>query len=193
MVRWRYTYEIETCLRETDCKFCCGKDGADMGARHSNQKLDLTGQRFGRLTVLEPAANVGTKTAWLCRCDCGKDAVVATQRLRDGHRTSCGCDKDLFGESPSTIGRASLTYIDGTCVEMLRAKTVRKNNTSGVPGVEWHARKQRWRATICFKGKRHYLGVYTRFDDAVKARKDAEARFHDSFLLEYDQERAQCE
>ena len=76
---------------------------------------------------------------------------------------------------------------------MLRAKTVRKNNTSGVPGVEWHARKQRWRATICFKGKRHYLGVYTRFDDAVKARKDAEARFHDSFLLEYDQERAQCE
>lgn len=88
MVRWRCTYEIETCLRETDCKFCCGKDGADMGGRHSNQKLDLTGQRFGRLTVLEPAVNVGTKTAWLCRCDCGKDAVVVTQRLRDGHRTS---------------------------------------------------------------------------------------------------------
>lgn len=38
-------------------------------------------------------------------------------------------------------GIRGLTYIDGTCVEMLRAKTVRRNNTSGVPGVEWVARK----------------------------------------------------
>lgn len=164
-----------------------------MAERHSRRKLDLTGQRFGRLTVLEPAENLGSKTAWLCRCDCGQETVVATQRLRDGHRTSCGCDKELFGESPATIGRASLTYIDGTCVEMLRAKTIRKNNTSGVPGVEWWARKQRWRATICFKGKRHYLGSYILFEDAVKARKEAEARFHDSFVREYEQRMQQSE
>ena len=103
---------------------------------YSRKKLDLTGQRFGKLTVLEPAANVSTKTAWLCRCDCGKEAVVTTQRLRDGHRTSCGCDKELFGEPPSAIGRASLTYIDGTCVEMLRTRPVSSNNTSGVTGVD---------------------------------------------------------
>lgn len=157
-----------------------------MAAYHSRKKLDLTGQRFGKLIVLAPAENVGTRTAWLCRCDCGQETVVITQRLRDGHRTSCGCDKEFFGETPSVIGRASLTYIDGTCVEMLRAKTIRKNNTSGVPGVEWWVRKQRWRATICFKGKRHYLGSYSRFEDAVKARKEAEARFHDSFVQEYE-------
>lgn len=158
-----------------------------MAGHHSRKKLDLTGQRFGKLTVLAPAENVGSRTAWLCRCDCGRETAVVTQRLRDGHRTSCGCDKELFGEPPSAIGRASLTYIDGTCVEMLRAKTVRKNNTSGVPGVEWWIRKQRWRATICFKGKRHYLGSYSRFEDAVKARKEAEIRFHDSFVREYEQ------
>ncbi len=158
-----------------------------MAEYHSRKKLDLTGQRFGKLTVLAPAENVGSRTAWLCRCDCGQETVVITQRLRDGHRTSCGCDKENFGEPPCAIGRASLTYIDGTCVEMLRAKTIRKNNTSGVPGVEWWVRKERWRATICFKGKRHYLGSYSRFEDAVKARKEAEARFHDSFVREYDQ------
>lgn len=158
-----------------------------MAGHHSRKKLDLTGQRFGKLTVLSPAENIGNRTAWLCRCDCGRETAVITQRLRDGRQTSCGCDNALFGESPSAIGRASLTYIDGTCVEMLRAKTVRKNNTSGVPGVEWSAQKQRWRAAICFKGTRHYLGSYSRFEDAVNARKEAEAKFHDSFLQEYDQ------
>ena len=153
--------------------------------KHSRRRLDLTGQRFGKLTVLAPAENVGRLSAWRCRCDCGQETVVVTKRLRDGHRTSCGCDKEFFGESPAEIGRASLTYVDGTCVEMLRAKTVRCNNTSGVPGVDWLAKKQRWRASICFKGKRYYLGSYTGFQDAVKARKAAEENLHDRFLREY--------
>lgn len=149
---------------------------------YSRKKLDLTGQRFGKLTVLEPADNVAAKTAWLCRCDCGKEAVVTTQRLRDGRRTSCGCDKELFGEPPSAIGRASLTYIDGTCVEMIRTRPVRSNNTSGVTGVDWLASKGRWRATICFKGKRRYLGSYEKLEDAVKARKRAEEEVFEPFL-----------
>ena len=43
----------------------------------------------------------------------------------------------------------------------------------------------RWRATICFKGKRHYLDSYKNFDDAVLARKQAENQLHDRFLQEY--------
>ncbi|MDE7219340.1 MAG: hypothetical protein K2O45_06945 [Oscillospiraceae bacterium] len=154
---------------------------------HSNKKLNLTGQRFGKLTVLAPAENIGGRTAWLCRCDCGQETVAPTVRLRDGHRTSCGCDKALFGKPPAEVGRASLTYVDGTCVEMIRAGTVRCNNTSGVPGVDWRAKKQRWRAMICFKGTRYYLGSYKNFDDAVKARKRAEEQLHQPFLDEYAQ------
>lgn len=154
---------------------------------HFPEKLDLTGQRFGKLTVLEPAEKIGGRTAWRCLCDCGQKTVVTTMRLRDGHRTSCGCDKEHFGEPPHAVAHASLTYIDGTCVEVLRAKTVRKNNTSGVPGVDWLGRKQLWRATICFKGTRHYLGSYKRFEDAVEARKRAEEQFFDSFLQEFDE------
>ena len=123
---------------------------------HSRKKLDLTGQRFGHLTVLAPAENIGSRTAWLCRCDCGREAVVRTNRLRSGHTGSCGC---MAAEAVPGEGLRGLTYIDGTCVEMIRAKTVRKNNTSGVPGVDWVTCKRLWRATICFKGKRHYLGT----------------------------------
>ena len=149
-------------------------------AGHSRKKLDLTGQRYGRLTVLAPAENIGSRTAWLCRCDCGRETVVRTNRLRSGHTSSCGCAAP--GASPGT--GLSLTYIDGTCVEMLRAKTVRRNNTSGVPGVDWRADTGRWRAVICFKGQRRYLGSYKRFEDAVKARKRGEEEYHDRFLRE---------
>ena len=149
------------------------------------KRLDLTGRRFGRLTVLAPAENVGSRTAWVCRCDCGRETVALTVRLRDGHCRSCGCDKAPVDPTPGAYGRASLTYVDGTCVEMLRAKTVRSNNTSGVPGVDWRAGKRTWRAAICFKGKRYYLGSYRNFNDAVKARKRAEERLHDNFLREF--------
>lgn len=53
--------------------------------------IDLTGDKYGRLTVLERAANKGKKTAWLCQCDCGNQTVVASTHLRSGHTTSCGC------------------------------------------------------------------------------------------------------
>ena len=142
---------------------------------HSREKLDLTGQRYGKLTVIGPAENIGSRTAWKCRCDCGKETVILTRRLRSGHTTSCGC-------TGPGAGLSALTYVDGTCIEMLRAKTVRSNNTSGVPGVDWLAAKKSWRATICFQGKRYYLGSYKRFEDAVLARKEGEKRYHDCFV-----------
>ena len=148
------------------------------------KKLDLTGQRFGELTVLRPAENIGGKTAWVCRCDCGRETVVKTYHLRCGHTKSCG--KRQSEDNP-----LGLTHVDGTCVEMLAAKTVRRNNTSGVPGVDWRAGKRVWRAAICFKGKRYYLGAYPNFEDAVRARKRAEERLHDNFLREFAERKTQ--
>jgi len=159
---------------------------------HSTKKLDLTGQRFGMLTVLAPTDNIGSKTAWRCRCDCGREISVKTYNLRSGRTKCCGCiyGLDLLPDGSShsngAAGRASLTYIDGTCVEMVRANTVRRNNTSGVPGVEWRRPKGMWRATICFKGKRYYLGSYRKFEDAVDARKRAEEELVGNFLRELD-------
>lgn len=143
------------------------------------KKLDLTGRRFGKLTVLRPAENLGIKTAWICRCDCGQETVVRTNSLRSGHTVSCGCT------GGSQNARRGLTYRDGTCVEIIRSQKVQKNNTSGVPGVTLVTCKQLWQATICFKGKRRYLGRYRNFEDAVKARKRAEEDLYGSFLDEF--------
>jgi len=52
------------------------------------KKLQLEGQRFGRLVVLERS---GTK--WKCKCDCGGASLCTTTNLTCGNSTSCGCNK----------------------------------------------------------------------------------------------------
>ena len=146
------------------------------------KKLDLTGRRFGKLTVLRPMADIGGKTAWVCRCDCGQETVVKTTSLQSGHTRSCGCRRAAAAE----LLRSRLTYVDGTCVEeIIKNRKARKNNTSGTPGVEWVPGRQRWKASICFKGERRFLGYYNGFEEAEKARKLAEKELHDKFLLKY--------
>ena len=55
--------------------------------------IDLSGQRFGRLTVMERAGKGAQgKARWLCRCDCGNHMVTRSDCLRGQNGTSsCGC------------------------------------------------------------------------------------------------------
>lgn len=58
--------------------------------------IDLTGQRFGRWTVIGRGSDKistkgGRKITWHCCCDCGNEANVITSNLRTGKSTSCGC------------------------------------------------------------------------------------------------------
>lgn len=53
---------------------------------------DLTGQRFGMLTVIERAENKSGRTAWKCQCDCGKTSNVLAVNLVRGYTKSCGCN-----------------------------------------------------------------------------------------------------
>ncbi len=54
--------------------------------------IDLSGRKFGRLTVLlrEGSDRFG-QARWKCLCVCGCTVVVAGGKLRRGHTTSCGC------------------------------------------------------------------------------------------------------
>ena len=56
------------------------------------KKIDLTGQRFGRLIVLEKLPERRRQSVcWLCRCNCGNKHVAITAELRKGRTNSCGC------------------------------------------------------------------------------------------------------
>ena len=53
---------------------------------------DITGQKFGRLTVIKRVFEEGyKKPRWLCQCDCGNTCVVLGESLKSGNTQSCGC------------------------------------------------------------------------------------------------------
>ncbi len=52
--------------------------------------IDRTGQRHGRLVVLERRPNRGARARWLCRCDCGNTKVIGADAMY-GSTLSCGC------------------------------------------------------------------------------------------------------
>lgn len=53
--------------------------------------LDLAGQKFGRLTVIERTGHAGKKVLWRCECDCGGEISRPTNTLTSGVTKSCGC------------------------------------------------------------------------------------------------------
>jgi hypothetical protein len=58
-----------------------------------NNFLDITGVKYGKLTVLSKSAERASdgSVKWVCQCECGKETVVAGTNLRRGKTTSCGC------------------------------------------------------------------------------------------------------
>lgn len=57
-----------------------------------SKMIDITGQKFNRLTVIERAENSPQGRArWLCECECGKRKIIMGSQLRNGSVKSCGC------------------------------------------------------------------------------------------------------
>lgn len=98
------------------CKCDCGGEarctGIDLRKGHTKScgclqrertseasRLNLTGQRFGKLVALEPTEKTKWGSIlWHCKCDCGNDYYVVTRDLNSGHTTSCGCRSISKGE-----------------------------------------------------------------------------------------------
>lgn len=57
------------------------------------RRVDLTGQRFSRLVVLAYSHSASNSVWWLCKCDCGREAVACGSMLRSNRQKSCGCLK----------------------------------------------------------------------------------------------------
>jgi hypothetical protein len=69
------------------------------------KRLELTGQKFGRLTAVRDIAIIkGQGAQWLCRCDCGNEAKIIAKRLKSGHTRSCGCLHTEAVRRPRTHG-----------------------------------------------------------------------------------------
>ncbi|MDY7303989.1 hypothetical protein UN728_03745 [Streptococcus suis] len=57
------------------------------------QFIDITGHRFGELTVVERSQYTGREVFWKCRCDCGREIITRGSSLRNGSSTTCDCSR----------------------------------------------------------------------------------------------------
>jgi len=55
------------------------------------QRIDLTGNSYGKLTVVKYWGSQGRRSLWECRCTCGNLCIVNVTSLRNGTTKSCGC------------------------------------------------------------------------------------------------------
>ena len=55
------------------------------------RSVDLTGQKFGRLTVIRFDHSQNGRKYYLCQCDCGNLKTVSSHSLKSGNTKSCGC------------------------------------------------------------------------------------------------------
>lgn len=156
----------------------------------------IEGQRFGRLVVISPTEKRDTNGSviWKCKCDCGNIVEVSAKSLtaESGKNTrSCGCVlKDYQRTKGAQILREEVKKdcVEGTKINSLSRK-ISINNTSGIKGVSWDKRKNKWIAQICFKRTNYRLGYYDNIEDAAKARKDAEEKFYKPIIEKYKGEK----
>ena len=214
--------------------------------------MNLTGKRFGYLTVLKEATKNHRGSTWLCKCDCENEVTLYTTHLigtntRRGNK-SCGCKAkrqngdslrharlysiytgmlqrcydpltgsyNYYGEKGIQVcdewrnswklfsewafengykNNLSLDRIDATknyepsnCrwvsneVQAI-TRRVGKDSKTGVKGV--CPLGEKFRAYISVDGKRIYLGVHDKIEDAIKARKKAEEKYHKPLIEKY--------
>lgn len=141
------------------------------------------GERFGRLVVL---SNSASRPKYVCcRCDCGNVVEVRASSLTKKNPTSsCGCiQKEVASKIGSkTIDANMARRIETnmkyhTNFQVIENETPPKNNRSGHKGVWWDEPRQLWAAYLNVHRKRIFLGRFSKYEDAVKARQRGEEEY----------------
>lgn len=69
------------------------------------KRIDLSGKRFGRLTVIKYSySDNNGNSYWVCSCDCGGDITTRASRLKEGSVKSCGCLLTDFNKTIINVG-----------------------------------------------------------------------------------------
>jgi hypothetical protein len=214
-----------------------------------NKFDDLTGKKYGRLTVIERVPNLPNSrvTRWKCICECGKSVEVNRNNLLHKKVRSCGClateltrkrTKKYNNYIPLFVGYTTNTnkpfFIDYEDIEKIKEycwheskngyietrnfktgkriflhklilntnktidhinrnkadnrklnlrivtpqqncmnKSIQKNNKSGTPGVYFDSTRNKWVASLTYKGKRMFKRFETK-EEAIETRKKLE-------------------
>lgn len=74
------------------------------------KRIDMSGQKFGRLTVVKINGRKGKHLEWECKCECGQTVFAIATNLRRGKTQSCGCLRVELTRKRSTKHNAKKLY-----------------------------------------------------------------------------------
>lgn len=95
------------------------------------KRVDITGQRYGRLVALEYSyTDTDNKAVWLCQCDCGNTHYARAKDMRNGNTKSCGCYM-------REINRKINTKHGGTGTRLYNIHSMMKNRCSNPSDRHW--------------------------------------------------------
>ncbi|MDM8312761.1 AP2 domain-containing protein [Clostridium cadaveris] len=173
----------------------CTAHGIENPCEEARKKLDKNiGLSFGRLTIIE---KTNKKTGnggqfYKCKCECGKIKDIGIRYLKRGYTLSCGC----LNRENSLEKVKKMKYFEGTQIEVIKKNTIKKNNKTGVNGVYFDKRRNKYVASIKIQRVKHHLGSFTTLDEAKKAREKAEEKYFkpliDKFNLELLEVKKEC-
>lgn len=103
--------------------------------------IDLTGKKFGKLTVIRLSERKNGRITWLCECDCGNEKVIRADDLRTGNSKTCGCSYAVHGHN-TRRGATSEYRSWNKMIQRCYNKKNRMYKFYGAKGVkvcdEWH-------------------------------------------------------
>jgi hypothetical protein len=86
------------------------------------KRIDMTGKRFNRWTVLSYVYTIKGRAYWKCRCDCGTIKAINSQQLRFGKSKSCGCYK----REKSRLNKGEASFNELYCNYKSKARRVKR-------------------------------------------------------------------
>ena len=160
------------------------------------------GDRYGYLTII---ADTGRRSKngdviWKFQCECGNiinrrfDSIK--QSLIGGYVISCGCKiSKAIGkreaDNPVRKERAleAICPIDGTTMQGIGEQKIRCNNTSGVRGVSYDAKRGYWRARLTL-ARKEYSGQFKTKEQAIAYRKYLEEKYYEPIKEKYKESKS---
>jgi hypothetical protein len=111
-------------------------------------KIDIVGNKYGLLTVMQWHDSIQGLSRFMCKCDCGNDCVVKRTSLVTGNTKSCGCMSSRFTVKHGHTSRNSSTYRSWLhAMQRCNLKTDHMYKYYGAKGVTFH---KEWESFECF-------------------------------------------
>ena len=175
------------------CRCDCGTERIVLGSNLKNghsescgcrRIRDLTGERVGRLTVLERSERYASRgkrnvRLWKCLCDCGNITYKATDTLTNPQQSMCS---DCAQRYAAACAREGAGYVEGTQLSRIQNPVQEASNATGIRGVYFETKTHKYRARLKFRGQMYNLGSYPTLEEAVQARRAAEEDIYGNFL-----------